>query len=76
MKKLPYSEGGKSAAICTRCNEIVSTTFAMRDVDFGDGTKDVRNVLAAVCDLCLDVVGIPAQSAPGFNMSKTDASEP
>jgi hypothetical protein len=74
MKRLPYCAGEKSHAICPYCNEIVTTTFAMRDVVFDAAAVDVRNVLAGVCDSCLNVVSIPAQSVPGFDISDADLS--
>lgn len=57
-----YIPGDKSRAVCESCETLVTTTFALRDVPFSDGSGTVPGMLAAVCDLCGSVVAIPAQS--------------
>ena len=57
-----YEPGDKSRAVCESCESVVSTTFAVRDVSFSDGVGTAKDILVAVCDLCDDVVAIPAQS--------------
>lgn len=32
-----FQAGDKSTAICSRCGELVDTTFVQRDVPFSDG---------------------------------------
>lgn len=60
-----YKVGEKSRAICPFCKQIRSTTFRERDVPLrARKGKVVRDVLAAVCDHCGKVVGIPQQSVP------------
>lgn len=59
-----YTVGDKSKAICDNCNSVVTTTFAVRDVQFSDWSAIVEGILVAVCDHCNDVVAIPAQSTP------------
>lgn len=59
-----HEPGGKSSAICEGCARVVPTTFLYRDVPFSDGVGVARDVLAAVCDECNEVVAIPAQSVP------------
>lgn len=58
-----YQPGDKSTAVCWSCETKVSTTFAHCDVPFGDGSGTARGILAAHCDLCGNVVALPAQSA-------------
>lgn len=57
-----YKPGNKSRAVCQNCETLVTTTFALRDVPFSDGSGTMPGILAAVCDLCGSVVAIPAQS--------------
>jgi hypothetical protein len=57
-----YEPGDKGRAVCESCESVVSTTFAVRDVPFSDGVGTAKDILVAVCDLCDDVVAIPAQS--------------
>ena len=61
-----YSAGDKSKAICESCQELVETTFLYRDVPFDDGSGEVKDILASVCDRCGEVVAIPAQSLPSI----------
>lgn len=65
-----YEEGEKSKAICECCQRLVSTTFVRRDVPFSDGKGEARNILAAVCDHCEQVVAIPAQSTPAIREAR------
>lgn len=57
-----YQPGDKSTAVCWHCESRVTTTFVLRDVPFSDGSGTVYGVLAAVCDLCGNVVAVPARS--------------
>jgi hypothetical protein len=70
MNKKLYEEGEKSKAICYSCKQIVSTTFARRDVPFSDGNGEVKDILVSVCDLCDQVVAIPAQSTPAIREAR------
>lgn len=54
----------KSKAICFNCKDVVATTFLYKDVPFSDGSGVVENILAAVCDVCGEVVATPAQATP------------
>jgi hypothetical protein len=65
-----YQEGEKSKAICETCHQIVTTTFARRDVPFSDGNGEVKNILVSVCDHCDQVVAIPAQSTPAIREAR------
>lgn len=56
-------EGDKRQVICHNCGRS-ETTYLLRDVDFDDNSGTVKNILAAVCDKCHEVVSIPAQSTP------------
>lgn len=58
-----YSVGDKSQAICYQCG-LMNTTFARKDIPFGDGSGTVKDLLVAVCDSCGEVVSVPAQSTP------------
>ncbi|SDF89759.1 hypothetical protein [Paraburkholderia phenazinium] len=70
MNKKLSEEGEKSKAICQSCKQIVSTTFARRDVPFSDGIGEVKDILVSVCDLCDRVVAIPAQSTPAIREAR------
>ncbi|HAT3902001.1 TPA: hypothetical protein OPR08_001957 [Citrobacter koseri] len=56
-------EGDKRQVICHNCGRS-EATYLLRDVDFDDNSGTVKNILAAVCDKCNEVVSIPAQSTP------------
>ena len=58
-----YLPGETSKAICSDCKDIVSTTFMVRDVPIAREIGIVRAILVSVCNDCLNVVAIPAQSA-------------
>ncbi|MCC8393265.1 hypothetical protein LJ656_11745 [Paraburkholderia sp. MMS20-SJTR3] len=66
MKTKLYDESETSNAICSHCNQLVSTTFRPRDVPFSDGSGEVKHVLAAVCDICDRVIAVPAQATPAI----------
>ncbi len=68
-----YKEGDKSKAICSRCGQLRTTTFAERDVPLSSGTGVVRDVLVGVCDVCDEVVSIPQQSVPRVQESVRQA---
>ena len=65
-----YEEGEKSKAICESCQQVVSSTFARRNVPFSDGKGEVKDILVSVCDLCDQVVAIPAQSTPAIRETR------
>lgn len=71
-----YKEGDKSQSICPDCGEIVSTTMLYRDVPFEDGSAVAKDILVGVCDRCLMVVSIPAQSTPAIAKAKKQAQTP
>ena len=71
-----YSPGDKSRAICEHCAKVVGTTFAYRDMPFDDGSGIVKDILAAVCDLCDAVVAVPAQSVPAIRRVREAAEIP
>lgn len=54
-------EGEKGKAICNSCG-LTTTTYLLRDVDFSDKSGTVKGILAGVCDVCNEVIVIPAQS--------------
>jgi len=56
-------EGEKRQVVCHNCGRH-EATYLLRDVDFSDKSGTVKNILAAVCDKCHEVVSIPAQSTP------------
>src|ERR1044072_1742856 len=76
MKMKLYEEGDKSRAICSHCKQLVSTTFARRDVPFSDGKGEVKNILAAVCNVCDRVVAVPAQSTPAIREARQKEVRP
>ncbi|PRX98306.1 hypothetical protein [Paraburkholderia sp. BL25I1N1] len=76
MKMKLYEDGEKSKAVCHHCKQLVSTTFARRDVPFSDGKGEVKNILAAVCDACGNVVAVPAQSTPAVREARRKEVRP
>lgn len=71
-----YQEGDKSLAICNRCEDLVQTTFTRRNVPFDDSVGQVKGVLVSVCDVCDQVVGVPAQSTPAIKAAREAAVAP
>ena len=65
-----YEEGEKSKAICETCDQIVTTTFVRRDVPVSDGNGEAKNILVSVCDLCDEMVAVPAQSTPAIREAR------
>jgi len=57
-------QGDKGRAICPACRRPVTTTYEYRTVHLERTGVDVDNVLVGVCDVCGEIVSIPAQSAP------------
>ncbi|WGS49842.1 hypothetical protein LFL96_19175 [Paraburkholderia sp. D15] len=76
MKTKLYEEGEKSKAICGHCAQLVGTTFVRRDVPFSDGKGEVKNILTAVCDVCDQVVAVPAQSTPAVREARQKEVRP
>jgi hypothetical protein len=76
MVQGPHVEGDKSIAVCHECREVVDTTLKRRDVPFSDGSGVVRDILAAVCDVCGSVVAIPACSAPTIKAAREAQAKP
>lgn len=56
-------EGDKRQVMCHNCGRTAAT-YLLRDVNFSDRSGSVKNILAAVCDKCHEVVSVPAQSTP------------
>ncbi len=56
-------EGDTRKVLCHSCGPS-QATYLLRDVDFSDKSGTVKNILAAVCDKCGQVVSIPSQSTP------------
>lgn len=56
-------EGDTRSVLCHRCGKSTAT-YLLRDVDFSDRIGQVKNVLAAVCDGCQQIVSVPAQCTP------------
>ena len=54
-------EGDSKKVICFECG-LTDATYRLRDVDFSDKSGTVKEVLAAVCNQCDQVVAIPSQS--------------
>jgi len=71
-----YQAGDKSKAICEDCGDVVTTTFAYRDIPFDGGRGVATSILAAVCDRCNRVVALPAQSTPAYARARKDAETP
>lgn len=71
-----YKAGETSKGMCERCDALVPTTFAYRDVPFDDGTGLVKDILCAVCDRCGRVVAVPPQSTPAIKRARGLADVP
>nr|WP_314423518.1 hypothetical protein [uncultured Erwinia sp.] len=56
-------EGDTRSVLCHNCGKSTAT-YLLRDVDFSDRSGAVKNILAAVCDGCQQVVSVPAQCTP------------
>lgn len=57
-----YKINDKSKGICWNCQKEVTTTFCLRTVKFDDSNRYVENILVSACDICNNIVAIPAQS--------------
>ncbi len=68
-------EGDKRKAICPNCG-VIEATYALRDVDFSDGSGTVKNILAAVCSQCDEVVSIPHQSTAKIRAEYNNIKKP
>lgn len=68
-----HTEGEKSFAICSFCFAITPTTYRRRDVSFGDGSGQVKDILVSVCDICGSIVAIPAESASAIREARPKA---
>ena len=65
-----FQEGDHSKAVCNQCKQVVTTTFARRDMAFSDGKGSVKGILVGICDGCGTVVSTPAQSAPAIREAR------
>ena len=68
-----FAVGDKSKAICETCKDVVTTTFAIRDVPFSDGVGIAKDILVSVCDCCGEIVATPAQSTPDIKKARAAA---
>jgi hypothetical protein len=57
-----FLQGEKGKAICYHCEKLVATTYQYRDVPFSDGIGIAKKILSGVCDICDNIVSIPASS--------------
>lgn len=59
-----FKENDKSKAACEHCKKITETTFQVRTANIQDGNKTLRvpNILVAVCDTCDKTAAVPQQS--------------
>ena len=58
--------GEQSKAICHKCENIVSGTYAVRDMKFSDRPGIVKDILVLVCDECDSIIATPPQSTPAI----------
>jgi len=70
-----FYEGEKGQAVCRDCGRV-STTFGYHNVPFSDGNGTAKNILAATCDKCGRVVGLPPQSTPAIKAARERALAP
>lgn len=57
-------QGDKGQALCPTCRRRQATTYEYRTVRLRETGVDVDDVLVGVCDVCGEIVSIPAQSTP------------
>ena len=68
-------EGDTRNVLCHHCGKSTAT-YLLRDVDFSDHGGTVKNILAAVCDRCQQVVAIPAQCTPRIKSAFEQTRQP
>jgi len=56
-------EGDTRTVLCQHCGKSTAT-YHLRDIDFSDHRGTTKNILAAVCNTCQQVVSVPAQCTP------------
>ncbi|ROR14554.1 hypothetical protein [Erwinia sp. JUb26] len=68
-------EGDTRNVLCHNCGKSTAT-YLLRDVDFSDRSGTVKNILAAVCHGCQQVVSIPAQCTPQIKHTFDQTRQP
>jgi len=68
--------GDKTRAKCRKCGEVVSTTYAYRDVSFNRGRNVAPDVLVGVCDQCNTVIATTPQSIAALARAKGEIETP
>lgn len=68
-------EGDTRNVLCHNCGKSTAT-YLLRDVDFSDRSGAVKNILAAVCNGCQQVVSIPAQCTPQIKQAFDQSRQP
>lgn len=68
-------EGDSRQVICPDCG-LCEATYTLRDVDFSDKSGTVKNILAAVCNQCDQVVAIPSQSTAKIKAQYNKVKKP
>lgn len=70
-----WNEGEKGEIPCQVCGRLMPTTLRFRDVGFDDNPVVVRDLLVDVCDLCDEIVAIPANATPQIRAALFGAHE-
>ncbi|MEJ4044692.1 hypothetical protein [Erwinia sp. SLM-02] len=68
-------EGDTRSVLCHHCGKSTAT-YLLRDVDFSDRSGSVKNILAAVCNGCQQVVSVPAQCTPQIKQAFDQSRQP
>jgi hypothetical protein len=58
----PWNVGDTSAAVCPRCDDVVTAHFVRRPLRFPLSRLRVRDVLVEVCTACDALLAVPRQS--------------
>ncbi len=72
-------EGDKGQAICEECRKMVTYTYKVRDVPYGDDHQEIgliSSLLVGVCDECGELVVTAPQSTPQIRDALTAHRKP
>lgn len=70
-----FKEGQQFEAICARCEGRVPATCRTRTYRLEESGADVPGVLVMVCDVCGEIVAIPAQSSVRLRDARVQRKE-
>ena len=59
---LDYRGGAKNVSLCASCEKSEQATLTNETISIYEGLEEVENVLVRICDLCGNIIAIPARS--------------